>query len=1093
MNKLQIYRASAGSGKTYLLTENYLKLAFESPNNFSKILAVTFTNKAAEEMKTRILEELSSIINLKEKANHFKSIKQHLNFKLDTDMLNRAIKVRDNILHNYSLFNVSTIDSFVQKVIRAFSYEMNLNSGYDVELDTDKVINDLTELLYNSISENKHLQNWLITFAEHKINEGRNWDFREEINTLSKEIFKEKFQELYFDKFNVEDEREKLNKLKESLLSIKNKFEKKMNQLSAEYKSIIDSFGINYETQGAKFRTISNHFLKKIPEKKYDDITKALKESIDGFENWHNKTATQDVIDTLQNVYEKLLKTVKRFFEIFNNENKLYYSAIHVLKNFHSFGILNDTAAFLPEYRNDNNLLLISDTTLLLKKIIGKNDAPFIYEKIGNRFKNILIDEFQDTSGFQWESFKPLISNSLSEGLYNLIVGDIKQSIYRWRGGDWKLLLKGVKKDIGENITEEKTLEINWRSKENIIKFNNTIFKILPEILQNRYNKELENINNSEILNQLTNADYNKILVDAYDKNCQDVPDSKDKKGGKIQINFIKKDDENEKDNFPKLIDNLIKNKKYNPKDIGILVRKNKQAKKVVDLLLDYQNDNKNSEKYQIISNDSLYIGNSTSVKLIICAMKYIHNKSDELNLAQMIYEYQNIKTNYEINYNNVFLSVKNGTWENKIPNQFISDTNKLSKKSVFELTEEIIRIFNLNKQKNEFIYFRSFQNLVSDFSRNRNSDLSEFLRWWNEKGKTKSIQISDKVDAVKVMTIHKSKGLAFNIVILPFADWGIDHTGTASPLLWTHSETAPFNSFKYLPVRYSKSLENTIFSKDYFNEKLFAYTDALNMLYVAFTRAKTELHIFSTYKPNNKTDIKDVGQLLYEAINSNKPVEDENCKSNINLNKYFNTSDGTFLINENHKINIDSENKDKPKTQINEIPESKEYPNNNWQDKVKINYGSEDFFIESLEAVEEKVNYGTLMHQIFAEIKTEKDIEPSLQKMYYNGYITKEEKADLKEKITKIISNPQVKEWFSSKYEVRNEEALLTLKGNIKIPDRVLISDNKAIVIDFKFGKQQEKYKEQISEYKKLIEEVYELNTKAYIFYVEEDTIVNI
>ena len=1091
MNKLQIYKASAGSGKTYLLTENYLKLAFENAENFSKILAVTFTNKAAEEMKSRILEELNNIIHLQNKANHFESIKNHLNFKLDTDVLKRAESVRDNILHNYSLFNVSTIDSFVQKVIRAFSYEMNLNSGYDIELDTQKVTDDLTELLYNSISENKNLQTWLIQFAEHKINEGKNWDFRAEISSLSNEIFKEKFQSLYFDNPDIESEREKLNQLKDSLFSIRNKFEKQMNELSVEYKSVIDTSGINYEGLGANLKTISNHFLKKIPAKKYDDFTQKLLNSVEGFEFWHNKTAKQDVIDTIQTVYNSLLSIVKRFFELMNNESDFYYSAEHIIKSFHSFGILNDIAAFLPEYRNDNNLLLISDTTLLLKKIIGDNDAPFIYEKIGNRFKNILIDEFQDTSSFQWENFKPLIINSLSEGLYNLIVGDIKQSIYRWRGGDWKLLLNGAKQDVGAHMTEDKTLEVNWRSQKNIIDFNNVVFQSLPKMLQNQYNHELEKVNNPEMLKKLSDEGYKTILIDAYDKNCQEVPESVDKLGGKVQINFKEKADEEDK--FPQLINDLIQKDNYKAKDIGILVRSNRQAKEVVDLLLDFQNGSPDAEKYQIISADSLYIGNSASVKLMVSAMKYIHNKSDEINIAQLVYEYKKLNTNEELDFNEIFLSLKNETYKQLIPEDFISNLNNLSKKSSFELTEEIIRIFRLNLQTEEFSYLRSFQDLVSDYTRNRNSDLSEFLRWWDEKGKTKSVQISDKVNAVKVMTIHKSKGLAFNIVVMPFTNWSIDHPGMIAPLLWTHSKNKPFNEFKYLPVKYSKGLINTVFRKDYFDEKLFAYTDALNMLYVSFTRAKKELHIFSEIKTDIKTEPSNVGQLLYELFKTNTASNTEDCGDLLNLSQFFNVSEQVFTSEKNHKTGNKHEVNIEPEEQITDIKESPEYPNNNWQDKVKINYGSEDFFIESVEAIEEKVNYGTLMHQIFAEIKTEDDIEPSLQNMYYGGFITKEEQTELNEKIKEIVNRLAIKEWFNSKYEVRNEEALLTTEGNIRIPDRVLIGDNEVIVIDFKFGKQQEKYKEQILEYKNLIQEVYNLPTNAFIFYVEEDVVVEV
>lgn len=835
MNKLQIYKASAGSGKTYLLTENYLKLAFEFPDNFSKILAVTFTNKAAEEMKTRIIDELNNIINLQEKASHFKNIKKHLKYKNNDAVLKRALLVRDNILHNYSLFHVSTIDSFVQKVIRAFSYEMNLNSGYDIELDAQKVIDDLTEMLYNSISENKYLQNWLIKYAEHKINDGKNWDFRKEIKELANEIFKEKFQNLYSEKKDVNIEREKMIKFLNVLYSIKNNFENKMNELKHNVDEILKNAGINNEDLGAKFKTITNHFFKKIPNKKYDDITKGFKEAINGIENWHAKNASSDIKNSIEIVYESLHENVVKYFEIFNTESENYYSAIHVISNFHSFGILNDIASFLPEYRNDNNLLLISDTTLLLKKIIGDNETPFIYEKIGNRFKSILIDEFQDTSTFQWANFKPLILNSLSQGNYNLIVGDIKQSIYRWRGGDWKLLLKGAKNDIGHALCEDMSLDTNWRSKKNIIDFNNVLFQFLPRILQNQYNHELDNINNPEVLKTLTDEGYKSVLIDAYDKNCQKVPDSKDKIGGKVKITFngksSKTDDEEDTENeVAELINSLIVDDGYKASDIGILVRTNRQAKIIVDLLLDYQAKNYNAHKYQIISADSLYIGNSSIVKLLVSAMKFIHNKADEVNIAQLVFEYQKLQAKKDISYNKIFLSIKNEEYTNLLPDAFLEDVQNLSKKSAFELTEELIRIFNLTQIKEEFTYLRSFQNAVSDFMKNRTSDLSEFLNWWDEKGKTTSVQISDKVDAVQIITIHKSKGLAFNIVVMPFADWKIDHSTMNAPLLWTHSEQKPFKDFTFLPVKYSSKLANTVFRKDYFDEKLYTYIDAQHL-----------------------------------------------------------------------------------------------------------------------------------------------------------------------------------------------------------------------------------------------------------------------
>ncbi|MCD4793534.1 MAG: UvrD-helicase domain-containing protein [Bacteroidales bacterium] len=1095
MSKLQIYKASAGSGKTYLLTENYLKLSFESPDNFSKILAVTFTNKAAEEMKKRILKELNSIINKGKKANHFKSIANHLNTDSEPFILQRATAVRDQLLHNYSMFFVSTIDSFVQKVVRSFAYEMNLNSGYDIEMDNDKVINDLTEMLYNSISENKDLQKWLIKFAEFKINEGKNWDFRAEINALSQEIFKEKFQSLFLDKKDADDEKKLISDFLNSLYSIKKSFESKMNQISERYKSILVKEGIDFKNLGFKFQSISNHFYIKIPDKKYEDLFKTLIKALEGIENWYKKTEEIDIVNSIKLIYDDLYECIEDFFKTMEKDSESYYSAEVVISNFYSFGILNDVANFLPEYRSNNNILLISDTNLLLRQIIGNNDAPFIYEKFGNRFNNILIDEFQDTSGFQWANFKPMIENSLSQAFYDLIVGDIKQSIYRWRSGDWKLLLSGVKEDIGNNFIDEQSLDYNWRSKKNIILFNNTIFKIIPELLQNQFNNELLTVKNESLKNTLISEDYDKIITQAYKGQKQNVPEKSDKTGGSVMIKFFEKsnnDKYNEKiyEHFPATIDNLLKSGKYKPSDIGILVRRNIEAKDISNILMKYQEENTEAEKYQIVSPDSLYISSSSAIKLLICAMRFIFDKNNDINTAHLIYEYQRIINGNEIDYNKIFLSVTDKTFEKLLPGNYIKSLDALSQKSVYELSESIINIFELYKLQKEFSYLKAFQDIISDQIRRNNSNLSEFLDWWEEKGITKSIQLSEKTDAVQIMTIHKSKGLAFRIVMLPYANWNIDHSGINSPLLWVTGNKPPFNSFKYLPVKYSRRLAQTIYAKDYFNEKLYANIDALNMLYVAFTRAIDELYIFAQYDDNKKSnEIKNIGQLLYVSVYQDDSELIGEERGFIDLKNFTNQNNKIFLFDHKHKPSEHSIPEDEDDI-ISKLYSPERYPNNITDEKIKIKFSSEEFFIESIDEIEHKVNYGNLMHQIFSEIKTGYDINNALEKMIFEGYISNSEKSELNEKIKEIISRPTVNQWFTDDFEVKNEEALITSKGDIRIPDRVLINDERIIVIDFKFGKKHKKYKRQIEEYKNLLEEVYEQKPEAYIFYVEEDVI---
>ncbi len=1105
MDILQIYKASAGSGKTHLLTQSFLKLAFESPDSFSKILAVTFTNKAAEEMKTRIIEEINNIIDNREESPHFTYIKKCFSEKSENQIVNDAILIRDNILHSYSRFNVSTIDSFVQKVIRAFSYEISVSSNYDLELNSEKVIFELTDLLYKKISKDKELQKWLIKFAEYKIDEGKSWDFRKEIGALAFEIFREQFQSLnsFSNKDNEISEKDKLNSLLSDLMRIKTGYEKKMHSISDEADNIIKRASIFKPKEfGAKFNTIVKYLTNSLKIKKYEPF-KTIYDALDGFPNWHAKSADKEIVSVIHSVYENLYKCIEKAVYEYDNNYSMYLSAVNTIQNFHSFGILKDIAELLPEYRNDNNLLLISDTTLMLKEIIGNNDAPFIYEKIGNRFKYILIDEFQDTSGFQWANFKPLIENALSEGLFNLIVGDIKQSIYRWRGGNWKLLLKGVKEDIGDKMVEEKSLETNWRSKKNIIDFNNSFFKTAPAYLQQQYNKELETIGDDIVLRDMKTKGYNSILNDAYSDNYQNLPDLIGKKGGRVKIQFIQSSGrssvaykERVSELVPENINYLLKNKNYEARDIAILVRTNRQGKEVVDMLLNYQENVRGALNYEIISAESLFISNSRSVKILVNALKFLYDEKDSIHLCKLIYEYQNFNNNI-IDYHSIFTARASKSESSKddsqnvlfkdyyellnyLPNEFIENVSTLKRKSLFELTESLISIFGLEKHFDEFPYIQSFQDLVLSYTKKENSDLNEFIYWWDETGYNKSVQISDKQNAVKIMTIHKSKGLAFRVVLIPFADWNLDHGSFTAPLVWAKSNIKPFNLFEYLPVKYKSELAKTVFREDYFDEKLYSYMDALNMLYVAFTRPKEELIVFAPVK-EKMTKIANVGDLLFKVINEN--IDNEN-KDIIPLKAYFDDVGNVFESADFYK-EIDGEKFLKDNLEKTFTIDS--YPNNDWTDKLKINYNSEDFFIESIEYIAERVNYGALMHQILAKIETVKDIEDAIDEMLFAGYITKSEKFELKIKIVEILSRPDVKPWFSSEWDVITENAILSGRGDLKIPDRVLINEDKVIVIDFKFGEEREADEEQIKEYKKLLEEIYSRKVEAYLYYAEK------
>ncbi len=1093
MNKLNIYKASAGSGKTHTLTEEFLKLAILYPENYRRILAVTFTNKAAEEMKQRILTALNELVSEKNNAEFYSVFKAAFPKLSEIDLIKKARIVRDNILHNYSFFSINTIDSFVQKVIRAFTFEIGVQSGYRIEMDTEKVINELTELLSQAIDTNKNLKDWLIRFAHYKIDLGKNWDFRAEIKELAKEIFKEQFQALETKKTDNESEDfEKISNYYKELLKLKNSFESDMQNLSMQAKNIIEKHNAIDAALGKSFTTIKNYLLKTINEKtddKYEPTTKTVLNAIDNEEIWYAKSAKNDVKEKVLELFPQLNDILKQVFKKLETDFAQYLSANNILSNFHAFGILTNLAELLPEYRQDNNLLLISDTTHILKELIAGNDAPFIYEKIGNRFRHLLIDEFQDTSGFQWENFKPLIQNSLAENNANLIVGDIKQSIYRWRGGDWSLLLSGVEKDIGSEYINKKSLKTNWRSKKNIIDFNNYIFHHAAEISQNIFNQKLNTLSQDELNN--FGSDIKETITRSYEDTFQQTPDNKNVSGGSVQVKFFEYEGRSKKnyrekviEELPKTIENLLINKKYKAGDIAILVRTNRDGKNIAETLLNYMNKAEAIKKYPIISSESLFLINSFAIRILINSLYYIHNQKDNLHLMALTAELLNFNNpESDIQHSN-FNEEKIKQESSIIPTRFFNELDLLKKQNIYEICENLIDIFSLTKLTNQIPYIQTFQELVKEFANNEMADLEHLLSWWDEKGKTNSVLLSDQDDSLKIMTIHKSKGLAFNVVILPFFDWGLEKSALTKSIIWAKPQTEPFSKFEIIPLVYRNSLSKSTFKKEYYKETLFTFMDAINMMYVAFTRPKKELIIYAPYETKPK-EIKTVSALLQKLVSDKVFIT--NLSDYAPIPDYFDISENTFNLQDTDNEPIkEVETKSKKDTTF----ELKEYPVTKWNQKLNILHHAKDFFIESIKYIEEKVNYGNLMHEIFSSIKTKEDIDTAINKQYFEGKLSSKEHELLKAKVKSIVENKKVSDWFSDNWIVKNEVAILDKNGEKRIPDRVLFSRTQTIVIDFKFGEVRTEYHQQVAEYMQLLTNMNYPGVEGYLYYAEKDII---
>lgn len=1063
---LTVYKASAGSGKTHRLTAEYLSLLFASPFAYKHILAVTFTNKATEEMKSRIIEELANLA-ANRNSDYINELARE--YKKPEDAIRvQARKILISILHDYSSFSISTIDRFFQQTMRAFTREIGLGGGYNVELDTGRVLGEaIDSMLYDlERSENEQLLDWLIRFSEEKIESGGTWNIRSDIQDLSTEIFKESYK-AFSDQIQTDiANKGLLDDYKKMLLAHIRQFEKESKEIGEKAMNIM----LGCDLQPFDFiRGRTSPFVSflrwaggevKAPTATFGKLAGDVSA-------WYAKTAPADIKSKIESAYHNGLNDcVCRVTDLYNN-SAVYQTASEINRYFFTLGILGDVDKNIRSYAAENNIMLISDTTELLHKIIQGTDSPFIYEKVGTRVEHYMIDEFQDTSGMQWSNFLPLVKDSLSAGHKNLIVGDVKQSIYRWRNSDWKLLDEQLDIDFKTNGIHHETLDTNWRSDRHVVDFNNAVFETASSLLQNLYNESLEDIT----VNSSLASFYTKIKK-AYNDSYQHLPEKKREPTGHVRLEFV---DTEETPNWqayvleqlPEIIEQLQDNG-YSLRDIAILVRTKKEGADVANRLLEYKSKNPGSRyKYDIISDEALFVRNSKSIKLVVSLLKYLRNPSDSTLRTLAIYEYYKFKD--QLTPEETIRSHFSASGD--FPEDAAIHLRRIKELPLYEMTEEIFDLFKEAMDTHENIYIQAFLDMVLDFSVKKSSDLDSFLQWWDETGQTKTIFTPDGQDAIRIMTIHKSKGLGFPVVIMPFCNWEIDHKLTT--ILWCQPKAEPFNQLHLVPVKYSQKLSNTIFAYEYLEEKLHAYIDNLNILYVAFTRAKNDLIIFAPKAKEKAKSINNISSLLWACCHSTP--EQQGDKTFIDLAERMDDENNNFELGIS-SCRFQQKEKDTEHEISIGILESIPFDN-----RLKLRLNNKYFFTD-----QGKREYGTLMHEIVSNVTSLDELDKTIEKYKLAGEITSEEKDEITGLLHRYLSVPEISEWYSGNYKVLNEVQILQPGGTFIRPDRVMLKDGEVIVIDYKFGeKEEKKYLKQVKNYMTQIKKMGYNNVKGYICYV--------
>ena len=1059
---LTIYSASAGSGKTYKLTAIYLTNLFRSRYNYRKILAVTFTNKATAEMKSRILDNLYKIA-VGENSDYLPGLVKATN-KTEEWIRKEAKDILNSILHDYSRFSVSTIDSFFQKVLRAFAREVGLHAGFNIELDHSSILSSAVDEMIASAAANNQLKNWLITYAMSNIDDEKSWNLKDGIIKLSEELFKEKFKLLSVDELTKLEDKKFLLGYIEKIKSKSLAFEKQLTDFGKRADQIFLKFDLSDEMFYRKGQGIPG-FIRSLVSGNVREPNSYVREICNEPPRWSTGSTTPQLQEAIDSGLDKTLRETIHYYD----ENIVVYrSADAVLSNIYALGILSDVLYNVHQITTNENSFLLSDAGELLNLITGEDQSPFIYEKIGSRFENFMIDEFQDTSIIQWNNFKPLIDNSMAEGYDNLVVGDVKQSIYRWRNSDWQILGSVLNSMVDNNRILSEPLTTNWRSRSNIIRFNNSLFSIIPAQID------------ETLAGELLPVSFKKLYSEAIQV------DPGNKEGGCVRIEFIPNENEQNwqeivLERLPDVIE-AFQDNGFNASDIGIIVRDGKEGALILKTLIDYSNkcspEKRSRYNFNAVSNDSLLLSNSPVIIFIISVITVVNDPEDYIGRAIMLRFYLMAIGNEDAEKISLLSAELIQRSREFFPDEYEDFLDRIRQMPLFEATESIISFFRLGDYSWNVAFLNTFQDYIISFIGNKNSDIQSFLEWWEETGKKKSVVLPGNQDAMRILTIHKSKGLEFKIVILPFLSWNLDHLPSKQPVLWVKPDISPFNDLGIVPVKYSKELINTIFAEYYKEEKYSVYLDNINLLYVALTRAKEVLYGFSIDNPKSDNTIASV---LKYAITLAPVIQGG---PEFNLNSYYNSGNKVFelgQIPENNMISADKLNISASQYYVSKAMES-----------LKLKLHGENYFSSENISLRKRINYGKLMHEVFEGINTRADISGAVKKLVLEGKLAYEESADIEKRVNVLIGIPQVADWFVSDNKVLTEAGILLPSGITRRPDRVIFKDGKTTIIDFKFGEENSHYAEQVDQYRNLLIDMGYKNIDAFIWYVDKNKIVS-
>ncbi|SHG55630.1 UvrD-helicase domain-containing protein [Flagellimonas flava] len=1009
VSQFKIYNASAGSGKTYSLTKEYLKrlLLHGYPSQFRQLLAITFTNKAVDEMKSRILDSLHTFGKTSvptEQGSLFHELCDELDLSPEA-LQERSQKLLKRILHNYSFFEISTIDRFNHKILKTFARDLQLSQNFEVELDTELLLNEAVGRLLERAGTDNSLTQVLIDFSLEKIDEDKSWNIVHDLVDIGKLLFQENHSA------HLERIRSKsigdFKTIQKNIIAQLKVVEASAKATAQKVLQEMDSQG--FEPSDFPRQTLPNHF-KKVVGGEFNIKTLYANKLEQSLQEGKILKASdkRDSTALASSILEHYVSIKKKLYQ------RDYLKNIY--GNLVPLTLLNEIAKEIKNIELEREVIPISAMNALLSKEIKNQPVPFIYERMGEKYRHYFIDEFQDTSEVQWENLVPLIGNAL-EGVNEkneqgslFLVGDVKQAIYRWRGGKAEQFADLLSQKVQPFALPPQifNLDTNWRSYSEIIRFNNDFFSTIAPFLKNLGHRNLF----LEGCQQKTNAN----------------------QGGYVQLSFLDTTVEDKNEAYCQEVLRTIQEvcrSTYDYGDICVLVRKNSDGMLLANFLSEH--------KVPLVSSESLLLKNNPEVKFLLALLQTIANQEN----GEAVYE--------------VLAYLSEGTQD---PHEFIAnhfdalgellfttygfDYKEMHTQPVLIILERAISQFDLSNGAEAYLTFLLDEVLLTE--KKDGPGIHAFLAHWKQKQDSLAIAAPNHLNAVKIMTVHKSKGLEFPVVLFPFANAVVDDKRKRKKT-WvpatSQEETLELEEF-LINTKKEMLHYNPETSKLYREESEKTELDAINVLYVALTRAEKALYIISEHEKRPAT------------------LEQGNSYSDLFQN---------YLTIKGHQEGLESvfswgslpggsSGSDQKTTDSSHIP---------FSTRPK---GDSGFAISTKSSrlwdneVQEAIELGNLIHLALSQIHTSEDVKPALVQLNMQGHLPSEAMEGVSQKIQQLIRHPQLKEYFTDDYEALNEKEILTAEGKLLRPDRIALKNKEATVIDYKTGKPSPSHKEQITQY---------------------------